>query len=134
MRFSVVLATLALIAVPLLAQDKPENPKLRRQTNVISFEEIEAVRDQATDLMTVVQRLRPQFLRPRGAASFGNNRSGNTIPVAQVVVDGVHRGDVQMLRQLSTQSVKEIRYMSAADATTRFGTGFDAGAILVITR
>jgi hypothetical protein len=130
----VVLAALALTVAPLLAQDNPENPKLRRRTNVISFAEIESIRDQATDLMTVVQRLRPQFLRPRGAASFGNNRSGKSVPVAQVVVDGVHRGDVQVLRQLSTQSVKEIHYMSAADATTRFGTGFDAGAILVITR
>jgi hypothetical protein len=130
----VVLAALALTVAPLLAQDQPDNPKLRRRTNMISFEEIDAIRDQATDLMTVVQRLRPQFLRPRGAASFGNNRSGKSVPVAQVVVDGVHRGDVQVLRQLSTQSVKEIHYMSAADATTRFGTGFDAGAILVITR
>jgi hypothetical protein len=130
----VVLAALALTVAPLLAQDNPENPKLRRRTNVISFAEIESIRDQATDLMTVVQRLRPQFLRPRGAASFGNNRSGKSVPVAQVVVDGVHRGDVQVLRQLSTQSVKEIHYMSAADATTRFGTGFDAGAILVTTR
>lgn len=69
-----------------------------------------------------VQRLRSSWLRPRGAGTLW------------VYVDGVRAGNVDHLRTMSTSGIIEIRYVSATDATMRWGTGHTAGAIEVITR
>jgi hypothetical protein len=136
MRVGVVLAALTLICAPLAAQDTVENKpkKPKRQPNVISLEEIEAVRDQTDDAMGIIQRLRPQYLRARGATSLGNAAGGRAIPYARVVVDGMPRGELSVLTQIPAMTVKEIRYLGASEASVRFGTGYDGGAILVTTR
>lgn len=137
MRSTIVLAALAaLVAFPLAAQD-PDGSKAkkpRKDPNVITLEEIEAVRDRAETAMAVIRYERPQFLRARGATSFGNTRSGRSVPYPKVVVDGVPRGEIDVLNQLPSMTVREIRYLSAADASIRFGTDYDGGAILVLTR
>lgn len=134
MRFSVLLAVLSLVAVPLVAQDQGKTAKPKRNPNVISLEEIEGVRDKAESAMAIVRWLRPQFLRARGVSSFGNARDGRVVPYAKVVVDGVPRGELRTLEQIPAMTVKEIRYISATDAATQYGTDFDGGAILVTTR
>ena len=93
----------------------------RGSSNRIIFEELQPL--QQLDAYMAVQRLRPLWLRPRG---------GNT---AQVLVDGNRQaGGLEALRRLRTSDIQEMRYMSSGDATTRFGTGFDGGAILITTR
>lgn len=78
---------------------------------------------QQLDAYQAVQRLRPQWLRSRG----------NTVP--QVVTDGMRQpAGLDALRQYRVSELEEMRYMSATEATNRFGTGFDGGAILVSTR
>jgi len=134
MKWFATLFLVAWMAVPVAAQDSAvAKSKFRRQPNVIVMEEIDAIRNEATTALAIVQRLRPNFLRTRGATSFGNARGGRT-PVAQVVVDGAPRGDVTALSQIPAAAVREIRYLNAADATIQFGTGYDGGAILVFTR
>jgi hypothetical protein len=82
------------------------------------------------DAFEVVRALRPEFLRTRGSSSFRV-----TEPVeAQVYVDGVRTGDPASLRRLPRDVVREIRYIDAREATTRYGTGHGAGAILVATK
>lgn len=76
------------------------------------------------DLYTAVSRLRPQWLRP-----------GTRGQLPEVLVDGTRQqGGADILRSMRANEVGELEYMSAADATTRYGTGFPAGAILVSTR
>ena len=82
----------------------------------------------------LVQRLRPGFLRNRGASSFGNAASGTPTPTARVIVDGAPRGGLGALAEISAMSVREIRDLNAADASIQYGTGYDGGAILVLTR
>ncbi len=78
---------------------------------------------QDLDLFQVVRQLRARWLTSRGRGT----------PV--VVVDGAPRqGGTDELRSLRVSDVQELRYLSASDATTRFGTGYEAGAILVTTR
>jgi hypothetical protein len=43
-------------------------------------------------------------------------------------------GGVEWLSTIPTLSVAEARLLSAADATTRWGTGHATGVILVVTR
>ena len=76
------------------------------------------------DLFGAVNRLRPTWLRPQ---------SRGTLPV--VVVDGTPQaGGVDALRSMRAADVSELEYMNASDATTRYGTGYTAGAIIVSTR
>ena len=125
----------AALSHPLSAQDTlPTKPKFKRQPNVIVVEEIDAIRTEVSTARDLIQRLRPGFLRSRGASSFGNAANGSPTPSTQVVVDGAPRGGLSALTQIPAMSVREIRYLNAADATIQYGTGYDAGAILVFTR
>lgn len=99
-----------------------------RDRTVITEREIEE--SALLDAFEVVRALRPEFLRTRGSSSFRV-----TEPVeAQVYVDGVRTGDPASLRRLPRDVVREIRYIDAREATTRYGTGHGAGAILVATK
>jgi len=70
-----------------------------------------------------IQRLRPRWLV---------TRSGG---MPQVHVNGnIQMGGVEALRTVRAADIQEIRYLNAADATTRFGTNYVSGAILVTTR
>jgi hypothetical protein len=85
--------------------------------------ESQLVGHQTEDAYTAIQRLRPQWLR---------SRSGSA-PV--VIMDGTRQQvGLSVLRNIRTSELQELRYISAADATTRYGTGFDGGAILLTTK
>ena len=93
----------------------------RYSRNVITFEELDGLG--AVDCYEAIQRLRPAWLHPRA-------RRG--MPV--VVLNGVPlRGQAHALHGMQLKGVHEIRLLSALDATTRFGTGYVNGAILVAT-
>lgn len=74
------------------------------------------------DAFQAIERLRPRWLQ---------SRAGDPV---QLYVDGSRRGSAMDLRSMRTSDVEEMRYMSASDATTRYGTGHAGGAILVTTR
>ena len=48
-----------------------------------------------------------------------------------VYANGIRLGGTDTLRDLPVVDIKEIQYISAADATQRFGTGHSHGAILI---
>ncbi len=75
-----------------------------------------------------VETLNPRWLRPRG----GTPASGPFY--ARVVVDGTFRRELVDLYQISTNNIETMRYLSASDATTRYGIGFIGGVIEVTTR
>jgi hypothetical protein len=82
----------------------------------------------ATNALDLVQRVRPQWLRSRGQMSIQR-------PVEVVVyVNGHPSGGARSLADVHIQSIREIRFLSAVEATQRFGTDHGAGAILVSLR
>ena len=105
----------------------------RGSGNKLTADEIAEV--SALTAYGVVEYARPQWLRPRrlraGAtpAMGGSDRAG---PV--VYLDGVRVGTLEELRRLRADAVAEMEYLSPSDATNRFGTNHDTGAILVTTR
>ena len=100
----------------------------RSNGDVISAEEIQG--GQFRDVYNAVERLRPQFLRSRGATST-RDVEGN-LPI--VFVDEQRLGAVASMRGLPVDNVREIRFIAPRDATTRWGTGYTAGVIMVVTR
>jgi len=99
----------------------------RRDRTLITVEEIE--RNSATNAYDVIRSLRPAWLVPR-SRSITNPEGGQVV----VYVDGVRVGSPDELRNIPATQVKEARYLSAPDATTRFGTDHPSGAIEVVTQ
>lgn len=94
------------------------------------IERVDVEASSARNAYDLVQSLRPQWLRGRGPASLRNTQPA--LPV--VYVDGVRFGPVESLRQITVESLQRLEFMSAPDATNRYGTGHGGGAILVQTR
>jgi hypothetical protein len=97
-------------------------------SNIITSEEIRESSGRTAH--EIVQQLRPQFLRVRGSRSI----SGSQVSEPVVYVDNIRMGGLSALREVRASAIEEIRYIGAADATTRWGTGHMGGAILVILR
>ncbi len=105
-------------------------------SNVITAAQIEEISDTAADAYFVVSRLRSLWLRPRGTGSF---ITGGQATALVVYLDGARFGTVDLpatsgnniLRSIDSTNIREMRYLSAGEATTRYGTGHDQGAILV---
>jgi hypothetical protein len=109
----------------------------RGGANLITAEEIVSSGGNMESALDIVERLRPTMMRPR-ASTFGAVRSdgtqgGESIPVV-AFVDEIRLGDVTNLRSVPAAQVLEIRYISATDATQRWGTGYSSGVIQVITK
>jgi hypothetical protein len=103
-----------------------------RQQNLITAAEIAERAAEASNALQIVQKLRPQMLTTRGRFSPADSSEAGVLP--RVVVDGVAYGPIENLANVNAISVGEIRYLNATDATTRFGTGYVGGVILVTTK
>lgn len=126
-RTVVLLAALTGLPLAAAAAQEEEKPKIRRNPDVISAEEIAARPDLQTAL-DAVQRLRSSWLRIRGRGS----PTADPAPIV-VYVDGIRMGGIEMLRNYPARQIQEMRRMNAADATTRYGTDHSSGAIIVTT-
>lgn len=94
----------------------------------ITFEELQDVLELSA--FEAVRRLRPTWLRARTAGFGAPGRE-----TASVYVDGLRQEEgLRALSVLDTADIREMRFLSAAEATTRFGTNNVGGAILVSTR
>lgn len=100
----------------------------RRDRNSISPEELMEVQDLA--LWDAVQRLRPMWLRPGGIRNSANP-AGH---YAHIFMDGSPYSGVEGMRSIRVSDVEELRFVSATDATVRYGGQFQGGVILVTSR
>jgi hypothetical protein len=97
--------------------------------NVITEEEIRTI--PASNVYDLVQKLRPNMLRPRGQSTLGGTAVSD---YAVVFVDGRSYGDIGSLRSLIPSQVSMIRYYESTDAAGKFGTINGSGVIDVTTR
>ena len=73
--------------------------------------------------LEAVRRLRPRWITTRTGAA------------PMVHIDGnIQMGGLESLQSLRAADVQEMQHMNAADATTRFGTNYVSGLILVTTK
>lgn len=71
--------------------------------------------------LQAIDRLRPRWLQGRG---------GDT---PNLHINGSRMNNVQDLNSYQLSDIEQMEFMSANDATTRFGTGYTGGVILVTT-
>ncbi len=110
------------------AQKKVEKKKIKRDPLRITAEEI-ALLPEVGDAYDAIQRLRPRFLQTRGV----NRILSSDPPQPVVYLDEVKRGQIDFLRTVPVRTIGEIRYLRGVDATTRWGIGHEAGAIMIYT-
>lgn len=99
-----------------------------RSTNELLREEI--LQLQVVTAYQAVERARPQWLNSR--ASPTPTSPDGAEPV--VYIDGIRAGDLGELVQIRADVVVRMEYMRPSDATSRYGTNHQGGAILVTTR
>jgi len=98
----------------------PQDAAPRGSRDRIVAEELASL--QQLSALEVVERLRPTWLRIRAGSR------------PRVVLNGTPmEGGTEALANFRVGEIRELRYLSPADATMRFGTGYPAGAILVVT-
>ena len=92
-----------------------------RRSNVLTDEEIVAVRADITNVYDAVARLRPNWLAPHGSMGY-----------AMVFVDGQQYGDLNSLRNIQAYHVADIRYYNSAEAGGKFGLRGGTGGVIEI--
>ncbi len=95
--------------------------------DVLSREEIASLVS-ATTAYEAIQQVRPRWFRTRGTQSMYLST-----PI-KVYVNGIQRhGDIGVLRTIPSSIIAKIAFLSARDATVRWGSGHRCGAIEVTT-
>jgi hypothetical protein len=82
------------------------------------------------DVYTTIQTLRPQWLQLRGSTRFRSNPA----PQIKVYLDGSLLGGPEFMKQITTKSIFDARYLDGIEASQRWGLDHDMGAIVITTR
>lgn len=99
----------------------------RSSSSILTADEI--AKTGQSNAYHAIQSSRPQWLRAR---PLGSSRGG--FAAIQVYLEGARYGTASSLQQIPAISIREIRYLDALEATTRFGTEHGSGAILVFLK
>lgn len=127
LRFGTIAVMVAIIVGACSTGPRRGNGSSTSSRDVLTHEQI--METQARTALDAVRSLRPSWLTPRG--------SGTSMqpPPIMVFIDNVRSGaSINRLEAIDVQSVQEIRWINARDATTRWGTGVAGGVIQVLTR
>ena len=104
-------------------------PAARGDQNVITLREIEA--SEASNAYEIIQQLRPRWMnRNRGQRSIFEDQAD----FARVMVDEFPPREWEHLREITRESIQEIRFLEPREATFLYGTGFNAGLVRVTTK
>ncbi len=93
--------------------------------NLILRAELEEYRGES--VYRTIEFIRRRWIRPIRS-------TGARSVYARVVIDGSRRRELSDLRSMSVDAIETMRYLSATEATTRYGTGYPGGVIEITTR
>ena len=110
---------------------RPDGTTPLRKGNVLTAEEIASAHADINTAYDAVQRLRPNWLAPRGTMSSSTAGSN----YAQVFVNDQFVGDIAALKNINAYQVGDVRYYDPSQAGGRFGIRAGTnGAIEVIMK
>lgn len=128
MRYLSIAFFLFVIGIAACSSTGTKAKKGRYSRDLISAEDIKS--HSSSTASEIIQRLRPIWLRGRGRKTFLSEDA--SYPV--VYVNGRKYGTLGALSNFSANEIVKIRFYSAADATTKFGTNHPSGVIDIILR
>ena len=94
----------------------------RGNSRLLTVEELSE--SHSSNLYDAVQRLRPAWLVPR--------YQGASRGAAAVFIGSQRGGEIEFLRTIETANVREVHFLDAFEATSRFGRNVPFGVIQVI--
>ena len=97
-------------------------------SNVITFDEIAAAN--ASNVYDLIVRIRPEYLRDRGAVSILTKKRAR----ATVFLNDQEYGELETMRNFPVDRIGEVHYFSGSDAVARFGSQYGGGVIQLISR
>lgn len=116
-----------LLVTPGCGMNRIDPGTVRGPSDLITFEEMRS-RGSYSNLMELVQELRPRWVRSQGPDTFIGQQGE-----VQVHMDGNHLGGVRVLSRLAAVGVTSIRWLSPIDAAARYGLNHSHGAIVIST-
>ena len=99
--------------------------------NIITESEITA--QNGVTAFEVISHLRPQFLKTRGRSTISAAPSVSS-EYASVFMDSQYYGDLNSLQNIAAMNIKEIRFLPANEAVTRYGMQYGNGVIEIRTK
>lgn len=126
-RFATVVALVALAA----CASSGTVGSIRHSPDQVTSEEIAT--SSASNAYELIERLRPNWLRP---PSTGSLNAGVRTRLIVVYLDGHRLGDLQSLRTLSVDGIRSMEWLDATRAATvlsEVGSDPIAGAIIIKT-
>jgi len=103
-------------------------PRVVRNPDVISREELQDPTIAGTDAMNAIRQLRPAFFRSRGPRSLSNATAG----MLQISQDFGPLQPYANLSSIDTRSLVEVRYLNETEAQSRFGINANGGPVIVL--
>jgi hypothetical protein len=97
----------------------------RRSSKILTADELDGVYQY--NALQAVELLRPNWLRSRGPVTIESSQTQGV----RLYVDGNPRGFAADLAGILASEVWEMRYLDSREATTRYGTGYPDGVIVV---
>jgi hypothetical protein len=76
----------------------------------------------------LIQRIRPEYLRPKPTQTYMGAKS-NEAPPPALVFNGQRLGDVGDLRQVPAPSLSYVRYYTIEEGKRKFGMQYGGGVI-----
>ena len=122
MRTAMLLPVLVSLACSISTGSYTTHPSYTRKSIFVA--EIE--KSSATNAYELISNLRPHWLKGRGPKSIVSYAEAS-YPV--VYVNGNRYGGQDSLGSISVANITGIRFLSAGDATTKYGIGHSGGAI-----
>lgn len=129
MRRTMVLATALLLAAGLACGGMGGSGG-SGGSDALTSQQLRDLQSRYDNMYELIESERSTWLRRRGSTSIQDPSASNPV----VFVDGVERGALSTLRQISPSNVAEAEYVNSRDATTRYGTGYPGGIIRISTR
>jgi hypothetical protein len=105
----------------------PKSPSTGANPKLITADEIAASHE--PNAYEAIRSLRPNMLVVHGPTSVQGDDPGIV-----VYVNGQRYGDLNSLREISANEIREIRFLNPAEAQYRYGAGYPEGIIEVKTR
>ena len=103
-------------------------PRMAKDPNVISAEELHDPVIISMDALKAIRYLRPAFFRTSGPQSFSNSGAG----LVQISPDFGPLQPLSQLRNFTTITLSEVRYLDANEAQARFGINANGGPVIVL--
>ena len=127
---AIVVSLLLLSSCSTARQSKaePSSGKRSRSSRVITAEELADVFQ--FNALQAVELLRPTWLRNRGPVTMESSVSQGV----RLYVDGNPRGLASDMEGILASDILEMRFLDSREATTRYGTGYPDGVIVITTR